>query len=65
MAESFVSTLKVELMSRLELPSRRVAKSAIFDYLQSFYNTHLLYSAPSYMSLADFEEDRTGEVSAA
>ncbi len=39
MAESFVSTLKAELMSRLEFPSRRAAKTAIFDYLETFYNT--------------------------
>jgi putative transposase len=33
MAESFVSTLKAELVSRLRFPSRQAAKSAIFEHL--------------------------------
>ena len=58
MAESFVSTLKAELVSRLEFPSRQAAKTAIFEYLETFYNTRRLHSALGYMSPADFEEDR-------
>ena len=62
MAESFVSTLKAELVSNLlELPSRRAAKTAIFEYLETFYNTRRLHSSLGYMSPADFEEDRIGE----
>jgi putative transposase len=38
MAESFVSTLKAELVSRLEFPSRQAAKTAIFEYLETFYD---------------------------
>jgi hypothetical protein len=33
MAESFVSTLKAELVSRMEFPTRQAAKTAIFEYL--------------------------------
>lgn len=58
MAESFVSTPKVELVSRLEFPSRQAARTAIFDYLETFYNTRRLHSALGYRSPADFEEDR-------
>ena len=58
MAESFVSSLKAELVSRLEFPSRQAAKTAIFEYLETFYNTRRLHSALGYMSPADFEEDR-------
>lgn len=61
MAESFVSTLKAELVSRLEFPSRQVAKTAIFDYLETFYNTRRLHSSLGYRSPADFEEDRMEE----
>ncbi len=61
MAESFVSTLKAELVSRLEFPSRQAAKTAISDYLETFYNTRRLHSALGYMSPADFEEDRMEE----
>ncbi len=38
MAESFVSTLKAELVSRLDFPTRQAAKTAIFDYLETFYD---------------------------
>jgi putative transposase len=38
MAESFVSTLKAELVSRLEFPSRQTARTAIFEYLETFYD---------------------------
>jgi putative transposase len=61
MAESFVSTLKVELVSRMEFPSRQAAKTAIFEYLETFYNTRRLHSSLGYRSPADFEEDRIEE----
>ena len=65
MAESFVSTLKTELVSRLEFPSRQAARTAIFEYLETFYNTRRLHSALGYRSPADFEEDRMREASVA
>jgi len=43
MAESFVSTLKAELVSRMEFPTRQAAKSAIFEYLETFYNSRRLH----------------------
>jgi len=61
MAESFVSTLKVELVSRMEFPSRQAAKTAVFEYLETFYNTRRLHSSLGYKSPADFEEDRIEE----
>ncbi len=62
MAESFVSTLKAELVGNLEFPTRRAAKTAIFDYLETFYNTRRLHSSLGYKSPADFEEDRMEEM---
>src|SRR5215217_98968 len=60
--ESFVSTpLKAELVSNLKFPSRQAAKTAIFDYLETFYNTRRLHSSLGYRSPADFEEDRMEE----
>jgi putative transposase len=61
MAESFVSTLKAELVSRMEFPTRQAAKTAIFEYLETFYNTRRLHSSLGYRSPADFEEDRIEE----
>jgi putative transposase len=65
MAESFVSTLKAELGSNLRFPSRQAAKTSIFEYLETFYNTRRLHSALGYMSPADLEEGRIGEASVA
>jgi transposase InsO family protein len=61
MAESFVSTLKVELVRTMEFPSRQAAKTAIFEYLETFYNARRLHSALGYRSPAEFEEDRMRE----
>lgn len=52
-------------MSRLEFPTRQVAKTAICEYLETFYNTRRLNSALGYKSPADFEEDRTEEAGVA
>jgi putative transposase len=50
--------LKVELVSTMEFPSRQAAKTAIFEYLETFYNARRLHSALGYRSPTDFEEDR-------
>ena len=56
MAESFIATLKAELVHRHLFPDREVARSAIFEYLEGFYNRRRLHSALSYRSPADYEE---------
>lgn len=38
MAKSFVSTLKRELIHRHSWPSRRIARTAIFEYIEGFYD---------------------------
>jgi putative transposase len=65
MAESFVSTLKAELVSEMRFPTRQAARTAIFEYLETFYNTRRLHSSLGYRSPAEFEEDRIGEASVA
>lgn len=65
MAESFVSTLKVELVSHLEFPTRQAARTSIFEYLETFYSTRRLHSSPGYMSPTDYEEDRIEEMNVA
>lgn len=64
-SESFVATLKTELVSRLRFPSREVAKTAIFEYLEAFYNRTRIHSSLGYRSPADFEGDRMRESTAA
>jgi putative transposase len=46
-------------------PSRQPARTAIFEYLETFYNTRRLHSALDYRSPANFEEDRIEEASVA
>jgi transposase InsO family protein len=65
-SESFVSTLKAELVSRERLfPSRQAAKTVLFEYLEAFYNRTRIHSSLSYRSPADFEEGRIREASVA
>lgn len=64
-SESFVSTLKAELVARVEFPTRQIAKTTIFEYLESFYNRQRLHSSLGYRSPADFEEDRMRAAGAA
>lgn len=57
MAESFIATLKTELVHRGRFPDREVARSAIFfEYLEGFYNRRRLHSALSYQSPMSYEE---------
>jgi putative transposase len=57
MAESFIATLRTELVHRRRFPSREVARSAnSFEYLEGFYNRRRLHSALSYRSPANYEE---------
>jgi putative transposase len=58
MAESFVSSLKRELVHRRTWPNRQMARTAIFEYLEGFYNTRRRHSALGYLSPSKYEEAR-------
>jgi putative transposase len=58
MAESFVSTLKRELIHRHSWPSRQSARTAIFEYIEGFYNTRRRHSALGHLSPSEYEEAR-------
>jgi len=64
-SESFVATLKAELVSRSRFSSREAAKMAIFEYLEAFYNRRRLHSSLGYRSPADFEGDKMREEASA
>lgn len=53
--ESFWSTLKEELVHRTHFENRAQAASAIFDYIETFYNRVRLHSALGYLSPVEFE----------
>jgi putative transposase len=58
MAESFVSTLKRELIHRHSWPNRQTARTAIFEYIEGFYNTRRRHSALGHLSPSEYEEAR-------
>ena len=58
LAESFVATLKTELLYRNAWPTRQAARTAIFGYIEGFYNTRRRHSALGYLSPAEFGEVR-------
>jgi putative transposase len=54
-AESFFATLKRELVHRVRFPTRAAARTAVFDYIEVFYNRHRLHSSIGMRSPGDFE----------
>jgi putative transposase len=56
-AESFFATLKTELLHRAVWPTRQHARTAIFRYIEGFYNRQRRHSALDFRSPADFEAD--------
>jgi putative transposase len=56
MAESFVSTLKRELIYRHSWPSRRTTRTAVFEYIEGFYNTRRRHSALGHLSPSEYEQ---------
>jgi putative transposase len=59
--ESFFATLECELLDRHVFRTHTQARTAIFDYLEGFYNTHRRHSALGYLSPAVFERQFTTE----
>jgi transposase InsO family protein len=54
-AESFISTLKNELVHHVQFKTREEAKTAIFEYIEVFYNRQRLHQTLGYLSPAEFE----------
>jgi transposase InsO family protein len=54
-AESFFATLKKELVRRRPWPNRRELQSAVFDYIESFYNRERRHSTLGCLSPREFE----------
>lgn len=55
--ESFFATLKMELLSEGHLyPTRQEARTAIFEYVEGFYNRSRRHSTLDYLSPVEFEQ---------
>lgn len=55
--ESFFSRLKVELIYAEQFDSTQAVKSAVFEYIEVFYNRLRRHSALGYVSPAEFERN--------
>jgi putative transposase len=55
-AETFFATLKKELVNRRSWPSRLELQSAVFEYIEAFYNRQRRHSTLSMLSPADYEQ---------
>jgi len=53
--ESFWSSLKYEVVYGRRFATRADARTAIFDYIESFYNRRRLHSNLGYLSPINFE----------
>ena len=56
-AESFFASLKKELLYRHSWPTKAAARTAIFDYIESFYNRVRLHSTLGQRSPEQYEAD--------
>lgn len=61
LAESFVATLKRELLDRRSWPTREEVRSALFEFVEVFYNRQRIHSALGYTSPADYERSTMAE----
>jgi putative transposase len=57
-AESFFATLKKELIHRRSWPTRRELGSAVFEYIEAFYNRERRHSTLSMLSPAEYERSQ-------
>lgn len=55
LCESFFATLECELLERESFSTQAVAKLAIFQYIEGWYNSHRLHSALGYQSPLSYE----------
>jgi len=56
MAESFFASLECELIARRRWTSKNEAKTAVFTWIEGWYNPRRLHSALNYLSPIQFEE---------
>ena len=64
-AESFFASLTKDLLRRQYFRSRAEARTAVFDYIESFYNRLRLHSTLDYLSPVDYEKMKEDQQEAA
>ena len=64
-SESFVASLKTELLHRHRFCTKAAARTAIFEYIEGFYNRVRRHSSLGYLSPSDYEQATMEEVAVA
>jgi len=59
--EAFFATLKKELTRRSSWPTRRDLQTAVFAWIEGWYNRRRLHSTLGYLSPADYENGTLGQ----
>jgi putative transposase len=60
-AESSFASLTKDLLRRQQFRTRAEARTAVFDYIESFYNRLRLHSTLNYLSPSDYEKMKAEE----
>lgn len=60
MCESFFATLQCEILDRTDFRSPSAAESAVFQFIEGWYNPHRRHSALNYMSPMQYEKNHLG-----
>jgi Integrase core domain len=55
MCESFFATLECELLNRRSFKNQVEARSAVFEFIEGWYNPHRRHSGLDYLSPIDYE----------
>ena len=63
-AESFFATLEKDLLRRTSFATRQQARTAAFDYIETFYNPIRLHSTLGYLSPVNYEKMNTEQKAA-
>ena len=64
-AESFFATLECELLDRYDWPTRQALRTAVFDFIEVFYNRQRRHSTLDYHTPVDYEHQRPSPAPAA
>ncbi|WP_369360205.1 transposase [Streptomyces sp. cg2] len=55
LAESFFATIKRELLGTDPWPNRALARTAVFNFIEGWYNSRRLHSSLGYRSPTEYE----------
>jgi transposase InsO family protein len=64
-AESFFATLECELLDRYDWPTRQALRTAVFDFIEVFYNRQRRHSTLDYHTPVDYEQHHASTAPAA